>query len=237
MQELQNAVSNAFANIVASGAIEKAIEEKLTKTITSIVEEELRSYSDFGKALSHQVKTALQVDFSNLGLPGYNDLILKVIRAQVAHQADTSIAMHVEKQLAELLAPAPTEIKLSELVEEFITFANDDLGCSCDKPDQITLIVEDGTDGGRYTSLRNFYHISFDKNPGKDKYECDFRIDVNDGKVYNVTLNKRDPSKSIFIGPIYGFARRVYQLYAAGTNLIIDGDADSINTYYPGYDD
>jgi site-specific DNA-cytosine methylase len=124
MQELQQAVSNAFANVVAAGTIEKAIEEKLTSTITSIINEELRSYSDFGKALSEQVKAAMQVDFSNLELPGYNDLILKLIRAQVEHQASTSIAAQVEAQMKELLAPAPAEIKLSELVEEFITFTS-----------------------------------------------------------------------------------------------------------------
>lgn len=237
MQELQQAVSNAFANVVAAGTIEKVIEEKLTSTITSIISEELRSYSDFGKALGEQVKAAMQVDFSNLGLPGYNDLILKIIRAQVEHQTSQSIAAHVEEQMKELLAPAPAEIKLSELIEEFIKEEDDRFGCSCDKPDQITLIIHDGTDGGRYSSLKNYHHIYFDKEPGKDKYECDFQIDINEGRVYSVRLDKRDPNKSIFIGPIYGFARRIYQLYAANTRLILDGDADSINTYYPGYDD
>jgi len=237
MQELQQAVANAFANVVAAGTIEKAIEEKLTSTITSIINEELRSYSDFGKSLGEQVKAAMQVDFSNLGLPGYNDLILKLIRAQVEHQASTSIAAHVEEQMKDLLAPAPSEIKLSELVEEFIKFADEKIGCECDKPERITLIVEDGSDRGRYSSLSNFYHIYLDKEPGKDKYACDFQVNVHDGKVYSVRIDKNDPSKSLFIGPMYGFSRRVFQLYAAGTKLVIDGAEDDINTYYPGYAD
>lgn len=35
---------------------------------------------------------------------------------------------------------------------------------------------------------------------------------------------------------MHGFKRRLFQLYAAGTKLIIDGDENSINTYYPGRD-
>ncbi|MFM0022156.1 hypothetical protein [Paraburkholderia azotifigens] len=237
MQELQTAVSNAFSNIVASGAIEKAIEEKLTKTITSLVNEELQSYSDFGKSLSAQVKSALQVDFSTLGLPGYNDLILKIIRSQVDQQTNASIASQVEEQMKELLSPAPSEMQLSELIAEFIESEHRNIGCSCDSPNRITLIIEDGTDNGRYPTLSEFYHIYFDKEPGKDKYDCAYRIAVNNDKVYSVQLDRKDPNKTLFVGPIYGFARRVFQLYAAGTKLIIDGDADSINTYYPGYDD
>ena len=51
MNELQQAVGAAFEKIVAAGTIEAAIEKKLTETVTSIIDHELRSYSDFGKAL------------------------------------------------------------------------------------------------------------------------------------------------------------------------------------------
>ncbi|WP_321814608.1 MULTISPECIES: hypothetical protein [unclassified Paraburkholderia] len=237
MEQLQSAVNAAFSNVVASGVIEKAIEEQLTKCVTSIINDHLRSYSDFGKQLEKAVESALKVDFDNLGLPGYNDLILKIIRAQVAQHTSGSIAGQIEEQMKELLAPAPAEIKLSTLVEEFIKDAHDEIGCSCDSPDRITLVVRDGTDGGRYSTLKDFYHIYLDAQPDKEHYRCAYRIAVHDGHVYSVTIDEKDPSKTFFVGPVRGFDKRVFQLYAAKSKLIVDGNEDDINTYYPGHDD
>lgn len=234
MKELQQAVSTAFSNIVAAGAIENAIEEKLTKTITSIIDEELRTYSTFGEQLKERVKAALQVDFHNLGLPGYNDLILKIIRQQVDAQLNATIETQIEKQMKELLAPAPAEIKLSQLVDEFIKDEHTNrqyLPCSCDESDRITLIVrEEGLASSK------FYHVYLDKESNTEYYKCPYRIDVHDGRVYSVQIDQKDPSKTLFAGPMHGFKRRLFQLYAAGTKLIIDGDENSINTYYRGRD-
>lgn len=231
MQELQQAVANAFANVVAAGTIEKAIEEKLSKTITSIIDDELRSYSDFGKSLHEHVKASLAVDFGNLGLPGYNDLILKVVRRQVDAQVNAVIASQVEQQMTELLQPAPAQITLSQLVGEFIKDRSDDHGCSCDAPDQITLIVEGGD------SVAGYHHIYLDEEDGKSKYSCAIQIATNkEGEVYSLKIDDRDPKKTLFVGPLYNFERRVFQMYAAGTKLLVDGNEDSINTYYPGRD-
>lgn len=227
MKELEQVVSNAFSNIVTAGVIEKAIEEKLTKTITSIINDELQSYSEFGKQLNEHVKRAVKVDFSQLGIPGYNDLILKIIRQRVDANLNKQIEKHVTEQLDELLAPAPDEIKLSELVADFIKFQAEkqSYSCSCDLPERITLGVS--TDG-------SFTHVYLDKEHGSDRYECPWRIDTMDGRVYSVRINEIDPKNALFIGPMYGFERKLFQLYAAGTKLVIDADVDEIDTSYPG---
>ncbi|HDR8933005.1 hypothetical protein [Burkholderia vietnamiensis] len=229
MNELEQAVSTSFANIVASGAIEKAIEAQLTKTITSIIDDQLRSYSDFGEKLKEHVKESLQVDFQGLGLPGYNDLILKIVRKKVAALTEQSIAESIEKQMADLLTPAPKEIKLSELVERFINHHAERFSCSCDGPDRITLRVEESQYGSRW--------ISLDKAEGTREYDCEIRFGVSDqdGRMFGLRLDKREIEKTLFIG-FYGFEREIFQLHAAGSKLIIDGDSDSINTYYPGRD-
>lgn len=199
MKELQQAISTAFSNIVAAGAIEKAIEEKLTKTITSILDEELRSYSTFSEQLKKHVKTALQVDFHNLGLPGYNDLILKIIRQQVDAQLNATIKTQIEKQMKELLAPAPDEIKLSQLVEEFIKDEHTNRQyrpCSCDESDRITLIVREAS----ITSSK-FYHIYLDKESDTEHYKCPYQIDVHDGQVYSVQIDQKTLARRCLSAP------------------------------------
>ncbi len=58
-----------------------------------------------------------------------------------------------------------------------------------------------------------------------------------DGRVYSVRINEIAPKNALFIGPIYGFERKLFQLYAAGTKLVIDCDVDDIDTSYPGRGD
>ncbi|MGN4188737.1 hypothetical protein ACS0Y6_11505 [Burkholderia gladioli] len=232
MKELEQAVSIAFSNIVASGVIENAIEKKLTETITSIIDSELRSYSDFGKQLGEQVKAAMQVDLTKLGLPGYNDFILKVVRAKVSALTKKAIAEQVEAQLTTLLAPAPAEIKLSELVAQFIK-GNDDrygYGCSCDAPDRITLHVQDTDYGSNW--------IALDKADGKSEHECEIRFGVSKdtGSMFGLRLGKQKVEETLFLDP-YGFERTILQMFHAGTKLVIDREADEIDTYYPGRGD
>lgn len=228
MEQLQQAVTDSFKKIVESGVIEAAIEKKLTETINSILDSELRSYSDFGKQLGAQVKSALNVDFSNLQLPGYNDLILRIVRKQVDALVTNSVALHVEEQMTALLAPPPAEIRLSKLVADFIE-ANKPDGCACGESDHISLLVEKSEHG--------YCHVYMDKDAGKSKYSCDLQVHVNsDGRVYSLKINDKEIGKSLFIGPMYGFDLDLFQMYAAGTKLIVDGDEDSIDTYYPGHD-
>ncbi|WP_070106462.1 hypothetical protein [Burkholderia plantarii] len=228
-QDLSSAVAGAFSKIVADGVIERAIEDKLTKTITSIIDDELRSYSDFGKQLGEQVKAALQVDLSRLGLPSYNDFIMKVVRAKVSAITQSAIAQQVEKQLETLLAPAPAEITLSALVEQFIKGNDDRYGCSCDAPDRITLHVQD-TDYGSHW-------IALDKDEGKSEYGCEIRFGVReDGRMFCLTLGKQKVDETLFLDP-YGFERSILQMHLAGTKVVIDRDVDEIDTNYPGRGD
>lgn len=231
MKELEQAVVTSFATIVASGAIEKAIEEKLTATITSIIENELRSYSTFGEKLKEHIRVAMQVDFDRLGLPGYNDLILKLVRKQVGELTEKALAEQVEGQLANLLAPAPAEIKLSELVQQFISFHRDRISCSCDGPTRISLHVEESRFGSRWVAL--------DRESGKSEYECAIRFGVSDsdGRIFGLRLDRREVEKTLFLD-LHGVERQIFQLHAAGSRLIIDGDEHSIDTSYSeNYDD
>ena len=231
MTDITKAVSDAFDRIIASGAIEKAIEENLTKTINETIRDQLRTYSEFGKKLDEAIKAAMQVDFSHLGLAGYNDLILKIVRAQVDAGINTVLAQQVEEQMNALLMPAPAEIKLSKLVADFIEHSKSDYSCSCDGPTQISLHVDESSYGSRW--------VSMDKDEGKSQYQCSIRFGVHeeDGKIFALRIDGVEAGKTLFVGPIYNFERDLFQMYAAGTKLIIDAEAYEIDTHYPGHGD
>lgn len=229
MKDLQDVVTSKFAEIAASGTIETIIEKHLTETIGDIIKSSLRSYSDFGKALEARVKEAVNVDLSRLELPGYNDLILKLIQRQAGDLMDNALATQIEAQMRELLAPPPQEMKLSDLLKEFIEHKASD--CPCDGPDEISLHIERSSYG--YT------HIYFDEDSGKEKYLCAYAVNLDkEGKVYSLKIDDADPKKKLFVGPFYNYERRLFQLYAAGVTLIVDGESeDDFDTYYPGRGD
>jgi hypothetical protein len=230
MQDLQNAITEKFQQIASSGAIDAMIEKQLTETIQTIIKDSLRSHSDFGRALEEHVKKAVNVDLHRLELPGYNDLILKLIQQQVAVQLDNQIAVQIEKQMSELLAPPPAEMRLSELLKEFIESKSNDSSCVCDGPERISLHIEKHPDG--------YAHVYFDEDEGKEKYSCGYAIHIaSGGRVYSLKIDEQDISKKLFIGPFYNYERRLFQLYAAGTKLIIDGENEyDFDTQYPGRD-
>lgn len=230
MQELKDVVATAFEKIVESGVIEQAIEKKMVETITSIFNEQLRDYSEFGKKLTEKVKASLNVNMHDLAIPGYNDLVLKIIRRQVDAHTGHAIAEQIEKQMSNLLAPPPREIKLTELVADFIKKNTpDDDGCSCDdSPEEITFLFED--DGW-------FKYVRLDKNPNIDKYRCEIQLGLDkDGRIFSLKLDGKDSQHTLFIGPLYNFERSLFQMYAAGTKLVIDAAHSDIDISYPGRD-
>lgn len=227
MNDLQNAVTEKFAQIAASGAIEAMIEKQLTETIGSIIQRQLETYSDFGKAVGEAVKKAVNVDIDRLELPGYNDLILKLIQRNVMAQMETSIESQVAKQMAELLAPPPAEIKLSDLIKQFIEMKSSDDNQS-DNPENITLIIQAESYG--------FSHIYFDEEPDKEKYRCGYSIHLDkEGKAYSIKIDGEDTKKKLFVGPFYNFEKLMFNIHAAGVKVVLDqGDSeDDYETEYP----
>lgn len=214
MKELSNVIAAAFDNIVASGAIEKAIEEKLQETIVSAVNDQLKSYSDFGKAIKEKVAQVVNVNMEHMDLPSYGDLVMKILRRQLDAHMQGEFAQRLEADMAALLETAPAEITLESIIEKFIDAYKEDRA-----GEDFTLRIEN--DGGSFT------YIGLDKEPNQSEYECDFRIGVHQGEVFNLRLNGDDVQKKMFVGPLRGFEKLLFQMYTAKTKLVIPDDADA----------
>ena len=216
MDDLKSAVSTAFSNVVASGAIEQAIEKQLASTISSLIQNEMREYSDFGKAIKDRVQQAVCVNLDRMDLPTYNDLILQIIRRQVDGVMHSEAAKQIEANMAKLLERAPTSITLEKLVDDFIESHKEDRAGQ-----DFTLLVE-----RKYGST----YVCFDVESGKSEYQCAFRLGIDpDGHVYHLAFGGKEVSKSLFMGPFYGFERALFQMYAAKTKLIVEADDDAHN--------
>lgn len=222
-------VEGALAQLIESGKIEEAIADQLEKTVTDVIKAELREWSDFGKQIQAAVKQSLKVD-TDLGLPAYNELIVKIVRAKVQNQVGGAIETQIAEQMAELLEPAPESIPLSEIAKQYRSFLEDKRqgDCHCDSDsdsgNQFTFEVETGVSGYR--------HIYFDEESGKSRWQCAIQISADaEGKVYALSLDREDVGKRLFAGPFWGFERSLFQMRAAGTRIEFDVEPCDVDTY------
>ncbi|MBU2708955.1 hypothetical protein KCM76_23370 [Zooshikella marina] len=221
MKEMETAVVNAFNNLADTGVINEIITSSVERCVKSIIEDCLRPYSDFGDHLKETIKNTLNINIENLCLGGYNDFILKVIKAKLDATVFEEGRKQIESNLEELLAPAPKEIKFSELIEDFKKFAIDK---EVELDDRITLNI---------CKLSSLSFIYFDEESGKSDYQCKFQITINekDHTINSIEIDGDKYREKLFIGKLYDFERDLFQLYAAGTKLI--PDFDEVDPYYP----
>lgn len=223
MKELEEQVVKAFRTMVESGQLEKSIQEKVARTVNEVLDESLKSWSPFGKALKEHVATQLNVDFRALGLGGYNDLVLSVIRSKLDSLIDATWKADLEKGMEDLLRGGPSEIKLSELMAELKeTYSYD---ASQKGWEHATCIVE-SKEG--ISSLR---WVHFDPEPQTQTYRCRFRMLVHaDGTSPSVSVEGKE-IQSDLLDRCHGFTRTLFQLRTAKTKIIFDLH-DGVNESY-----
>jgi len=232
--DLESVLNATIQETLKSGIIQQtikqAVERAVTITVRECVERNLTSYSAFGKQVEEVVKKSLQLHGS-IDLPSYNDMILKIIAAQVEHATNESIEKQVAERMKELLSPAPESITLTDLVIEFINHAKREYesGCVCTggNAKKISLCVKD--EG----SSSSFFSIGLDREGEKTINQCDIYFGCNrKGEIYHLRFRNEEVERRMFVGPLYGFERMLFQMKAAKTKIVIDQDPEDIEMDY-----
>lgn len=221
--DMQKAVESAMTNLVASGKIEAMIEKKLEETIKSLIDDNLKSWSEFGKALGEAVKNSIKFDGSKLSLPEYNTLILNSVTEIIQREMTEPVRKACEEKLAKLFKPLnKTEYTITEIVEMFhkdiVGDAENDSDGDEDKMGQeFSLFIERSSGGWLYLSL--------DEEEGKSKYSCKFRIHVylKEGKILSIDADGTKLDKAKNSTSLHGFADTLFKMYASGVKIVDDG--------------
>lgn len=215
MEDLKKAVSAAFENVVASGAIELAIEKQLASAITRAVEEQFSSYGDFSKAIKAKISTLIDVDVAEIDLPSYRDLVGKIIKQRVGAVMTEQFTTLLDKDIGELLQPAPATITLEALLKEFVEYQLEYREHLRGQP--FTLHIEHSNN-----LEMHYVDIYLSNQESVGKFQCDFQFRVKgDGEVWGLKIGSADVNKQIFMGQIFSFEKRLFQMYTAKTKIII----------------
>lgn len=207
-------INDKLAELKEEGYVEKIIKNQLETTIKDIVEDSLRSWSDFGKGLKEAVKNELQINLDKLDIPSYNQVILNVVQEEINRSIHDVGAARLKEQLQEILGTGKNEYKLSELIEEMV---EDDLelnDLSYEEVEEITVHVET-----RY----GFTYIYMDPEEDKDKYRCKYMIALNeDGTVWRAEVNDKSFDNKVVMGGLYGVEATIFKMWTQKATLIID---------------
>lgn len=206
---------------IQSGAVEQAIIKHVDKLIESAAEDVFRSYGDVGKAIKEQFAKAVMPNLREIGdIPTYHQFVTQRLKMSVQNFYDNRIAEVIDKEMSELLEEIPEQITLSWLVEKLVSSAEESR--DGDYEGRITLNIEhDGS----------WLHISMDKEEGRGRYQCAYRIDArkdDDGqyKIYAAKIDNENIGASKIVGPFYNFEKILMHVYALRGSILADKGFD-----------
>lgn len=231
MDQLKEAVSQAFNNVVASGAIEAALQEQLSKAVTTAIKDQISGYnSDFSKKINDKIKTLIDVNLDEIDLPSYRQLIADIIKIRVGSAMTMEFTEKLDKDISEMLQPALATITLEQLLAEFVESKKYAYNAYELRGQEFMLIIE-------RSDLSDGYHdVYIDEERKHEKYRCDIHLRIKgDGEVWALSVSGQDVKNKIFVGPLFNFEKRLFQMYTAKTRLIIPADAtaDDFDTRFP----
>lgn len=226
MKELSEVVTSTINTMVTDGTVEQLIATKLKSTIATCIDDAMKSYGTFGKAISAKIEESIQRSANDIQIPAYNQFIKTVVTNKFIQLLDKNAAEHLGEIIEEALPPISKQSKFSTVMDQ-IQEVLGDLGRENGK-DMISIDVEGNSDN---TAL----YVTIEKPDYGDKLKVTFynfrgegwhigyinqyghRITGNPVNVAGICL---DELSTIF-----------YQYYAMGTNFEADVTFDSIDLY------
>lgn len=227
MIDLNSLVNQELKNLEESGFVKEAIQKQVEKTVTEIIDDLLREWSPFGKALKAEIESKLQINFDNLDIVSYNQVVLNAVKEKLDQVVYVQGVEQIKANMDAMLSEIKPEYKLSEIIEKLKEFSSDD--AKENDWEEISLHVSSPRD------ILTF--IYFDEEPDKEEYQCKYILSVNkDGSLNTASIMDCKLDNKLVIGGLHGMEELIFKLYAHKPVIIID--EDRVDTYYPSeYED
>lgn len=212
--DLNKTINDTMVKLDEERYVEQTIEKHMKKTIDDIIEDSLRSWSDFGKQLKAQIQEQLQFNLDKLDIPSYNHVIMNIIKGELERSVHEEGAKRIQEEIQDILGTAKEEYKLSELIKEMV---EDDLELnelSYEEVSEITVIVEE-----KYGNI----YIYLDPEEDVSMYQCRYMIVIEmDGTIWRAECKNKSFDNSVIMGGLYGVERTIFTMWTRKAKLIID---------------
>ena len=211
-QTLADLITAEVQRQTNSDTIKQLVEKKIGDIICSAVESSMRSYGNVGKQIEQIVADSLVIN-DKIDVPAYGQMVMALLRNKMDETLSTLVNERLSAEINDILQIAPKEIKITDIVQQMI----DGLEMSERYGSQITCIIEESS----YS--KDSYHIYLDTEEDKRKYDCSTRLyATNGGTIHSLLIDKKDASKTIVMGSLWGWEKSLFAAYCSGSKLIMD---------------
>lgn len=234
MKDLQNAVTNAMSTMVTDGTVEKIIREKLEKTIESVIDDQLRSYSEFGKALKEKIAKELSINLDQVSFAEHNHTVFKLVESIINKHSVELYTNRMAKDLEAMFERAPETISLQALINEF----KNDVEYGDTSDECMTLIIGEPSRSSVWVGFNKESSKGYRNDSITETNECELQmlIDTSTGSLRMFRENDDKSSNHWLPTTFYGLSRKLFQLYCAGSVITFDErnpfDPDYYDTCY-----
>lgn len=222
--DINQLVQNQLAKMTADGAIEKIVTEKVSAAIEASIGEAFGSWSPFRKAIEQGIKDTVKVDINDLGIPGYNDLVRKVLKERLGDFFEKKALIGIQAEMDSLLADFPQTVTVSKIADMFREHVETH---EYDRHEEgsFTFIIrrsEYNSDG--------WFDIYLDPEGGKDWIRCQYSLRCKPEGVWACHIDGDDTKRKLFMGPFYDFERFMFHAYT--NKVIVEIDTEDPETHY-----
>lgn len=218
MMDLNKMVNDALGQMKEEKFVEGVVRKRLEKTITEIVDDVFREYSDFGKKLKGCIEENLNINFKSLGLEGYNGLVLAAVKEQLDKVITVQGIEKIKDTMDEMLKEVKQEYILSEIIEKLKGESLKE-EYEFDYDEKVELKIENGSSG--------YKRIYLDEEEKSYNHDCDYQIAIdNEGKPYSIKLKGDEINTKKIMGGLYGLEELLFKIYASGAKIILDNGDD-----------
>ena len=216
--ELEKTMAEQLQKLVDGGKVEEIIEKQLTATVTSIFNDVLRDYSDFGKALKDKIKACIVLPLDKVSMPSYAVMmeksIMEVLDGTIMQDSIGPVKQTIRKYLTAL---EKTEWKLSEIVNAIGIDAVGDYDGE-EKSCEIELKVDERGHGSIWIYIAtddHKYNFAINDSTSSSK-------EIGELWHFSIDDKKLDPRKEVIYN--HNIDSFIFNLYACRAKITIDED-------------
>lgn len=226
MKELNDVITAKMAAMVEDGTLQAMLERQLEKTMASAVEEAMKPWSDFGKALKDRVGTSIAGLGETLTLPEYNRMIAEVIERKFLQVLGEQGAQHLAELVDDAVPASLPETKFSQIMDFVLECWGDD--ARSEGEDCIQIEAEPGAHGAALYVTFSAPHYEEDVRATFYKFGASKGWHIGYLSQGTSTLTRARRMVNRTTSPMNEVTQRLFQHWAAGTQFDADTEFDSI---------
>lgn len=210
MKELNDLIVARMNNMTETGAIEKLIDTQLQESVKDILKNSLRSYSDFGKAVTEKLEASLACAVSKVSFPEYSHFISTAVVDCVSAHMSEQVVAGIKEQIGEILQPVPKEITGEKFLSELGRFFDHD-SAGVEFEDGPYILPEwdmNSDETAVYMKVEDRFKVTFYDHKQNGNWHIGY---IEDDRERHITADLGGATRT------YGVIGYLYKLYCTGT--------------------